>query len=169
MLSELRVTKQALSANIDRDTSSNSTPTDVRALLELNALIDRQPDCWVAYCLRGRINATLERYVEAISDCTQALKISKSLNGRNKRDLINSITVYADKLSASDAFSASKLGHTHTCVLPEKAVSCKSGEGRIKNLGKFLFDASDIEKLIQLYRSGDDGESSMRWLTTYSF
>jgi tetratricopeptide (TPR) repeat protein len=167
MLSGLKIAKIAF--NEDPEKQSCFKHSEVHALLELNALLDTQPDCWVAYCLRGKINADLGRYLEAISDYTQALKISKTLNGRNRIGLLKNIAIYADKLSARQSLACSRSSRKHTCTLPKKSAIGKNGRGRIKNLGMFLFDASEIEKLIQLYRSGDDGESTMRWLTTYSF
>jgi tetratricopeptide (TPR) repeat protein len=134
------------------------------ALLELNAVIEEQPDYWLGYFGRGQVNAAMGRYLEAIEDFTRVLKQPRLLNKRNRLRLLQNISVYAVKLC--DLEKGERL--TWATVKPYMlGTPYVKATGRISQLGKFLFDAQDISKLNRLVSGEPASGSAIRILTTY--
>jgi tetratricopeptide (TPR) repeat protein len=144
------------------------------ALLELNALIDEQKDCWLAYCVRGRVNAALGHYDEAIADYSMVLEEPGRLNTRNSQQLRRSIDSYETELHFRKKISAwqppagsDKHEQDANAEKQNAQMDSIKAVGRIAQIGKFLLDQKDIAKLGKLLSQGEPDEKGMRQLTTY--
>jgi predicted regulator of Ras-like GTPase activity (Roadblock/LC7/MglB family) len=137
----------------------------IHALLELNAIIEEQPENWLAYCLRARVNAALERYLEAISDCTHVLQQPKSVNRRNRIQLLERISSYADKLCRIQKAQLDRTFRKDFGVSSQKTVAGLPSTGRIGQIGKFILDPNDIAKISHLVLDKVTAQSTVRRLT----
>ncbi len=134
------------------------------ALLELNAVIAEQPDYWLGYFGRGKVNAAMGRYLEAIEDFTRVLRQPRLLNKRNRFRLLQNVAAYAVKLC--DLEKGERLNWLAVKPYNVGTPSTKTS-GRIAQIGKFLFDAQDISKLNRLVSGEPASGSAIRRLTTY--
>lgn len=143
----------------------------IHALLELKALINESRDCWTAYLVKGKVNAALNRYEQAIADYSLVLEMSQSLNERNRRQIVQSIALCSTKLSARQRADLAKYFQKGPPPPPVKKrgggsrVICTSETGKIAHLGKFLIDARDMEKLEQLVLLEGSGDSRVHVLS----
>lgn len=158
------------------------------ALLELNALLDEYPDFSAGYCARARVFESTRQIPSAIIDYMRALSESKNLNKRNTMRVIQNIMVCTSRLKVDEKIALSKImredlglkdkywnsdswsvifgwGAEQKIIDAQKKV-LSSPTGRIANIGKFLLDQNDIEKLETLL-SQSETMSGYRTLTTY--
>lgn len=138
---------------------------NIHALLELNSLIDEQPDNWLAYCLRGRVNAALERYVEAIADFLHVLQQPASVNRRNRIRLLECIASYSIKLANIQKAQLDRTFRKDFGISSQKAIAGLPSTGKIDQIGKFILDSSDITKLGNLLVDKVGGPLKARRLT----
>lgn len=163
------------------------------ALLELNAVLAEHSDLWLAYAIRGRVREAMKRLPEAISDYVRVLSEPHHLNRRNALRMLESIVVCATKLSDIQRKALARLLEGEFGMsgldwwrLVEPVVEMPSSmryaaparapkplvnpvsTGRIVNIGKFLLDQKDLEKLNNLLNSGDPTRTGVRSLSTYT-
>src|SRR6516225_12433431 len=124
-----------------------SSGQNIHALLELNAAVEERPEYWPYWCLRGRVNATLERYLEAIADFTHVLQQPKSVNRRNKIALLEKISNCADKLCKLEKAGLDRTFRKDFGVSSQKIVAGQPSTGKIAQIGKFILDSHDINKI----------------------
>ena len=159
------------------------------ALLELDAIIgtDKENDSSALFCLRGRVKQVRSRYPEAIADYMKALTIAtpESLNQRNTLRILQNI------IECSTRLDDNQRGPLHALLRKEFGLKkndwfplemqfappsfrperkplpprTPAPTGRIHNIGKFLLDARDLQKLASLV--ADPQASGVRRLTTY--
>ncbi|MBS2003182.1 MAG: hypothetical protein U0103_26110 [Candidatus Obscuribacterales bacterium] len=153
MANSNKTTKRALRFQHDADWRT--------ALLELNAAIEEDPQYWHGYWVRGMVHASMENYLEAISDFTKVLQQPNRLNSRNKIELLKRIAAFATKLADQQKAERDRTqpGKCVVTLIPSKA-------GRISQIGRFLFDSQDIAKLNQLVAKGAVSGSTVRELST---
>jgi predicted regulator of Ras-like GTPase activity (Roadblock/LC7/MglB family) len=126
------------------------------ALLELKNLVGIERDCWTAYLVKGKINAALRRYHEAIADYNLVLQMHPHLNERNRRQLLQSVALCATKLAEmqkAELETYFKKGppprRTKKRNHLTRAIGT-SNSGKIASIGKFLVDTQDLKKLEHL-------------------
>ncbi|PWU01624.1 MAG: hypothetical protein C5B53_02575 [Candidatus Melainabacteria bacterium] len=157
MLSRIWIAKRALRLNWNQP--------NIHALLELNTLIDEQPDNWLAYCLRGRVNAALERHVEAIADYIHVLQQPSTVNRRNRIRLLEAIESSAHKLANIQKSQLDRTFRKDFGVSSQKTIAGQPSTGKIAQIGKFILDSSDITKIGHLVLDKVSGPSKVRRLT----
>lgn len=156
------------------------------ALLELGAISDENKD-WSFHLARGRVLESLKRYPEAVGAYMQALIASNHLNSRNKAAILQKIVVHAANLSAHGKMELAKIWRQddvfvrfigdmptpdvpldmwHWVQTPHQAARGAQSTGRITNIGKYLLDQSDREKLKQILEQ--TSESRIRILRTWN-
>jgi predicted regulator of Ras-like GTPase activity (Roadblock/LC7/MglB family) len=118
------------------------------ALDELNELIAQDPECWVGFLMRGRVQADRGNLVEAIIDSTKSMQIGKQMSERNRERTLKRVAQHACTLAVDQRNDLREKIRED----PIKAQIKYSGgsEGRIRQIGKFLFDQKDLVKLENL-------------------
>lgn len=141
------------------------------AMLELKAA-DSEDRNWWFHLVSARVNASLKELPQAIADYMNVMSAPNTLNARNRSKILRAIVVYSTQLnseqkaelaaifrkdfgcSRSEWYSDTWMETWQWLQFPEEAaVAIKThapSTGRIKNIGKFLLDASDVEKLNKL-------------------
>lgn len=158
------------------------------AALELKAVKTKDRDWWF-YLVSARVNASLKELPLAIADYMNVMSAPNSLNARNRSKILRSIVVYSSQLSHSQkaelanifrkdfGFSKSEWNSDswmetwRWLQFPESAAKPTSSfgqsTGRIQNIGKFLLDARDLEKLHKII-GAEPPKSKFRILTTWN-
>jgi|AGTN01.2.fsa_nt_gi hypothetical protein len=157
------------------------------ALLELKAVDSNEKDWWFLL-VSARVHASLKELPLAIADYMNVMSAPNTLNARNRTKILRAIVVYSTQLnseqktelagifrkdfgfSGSEWYSDSWMETWRWLQFPEEAaVAIKThgpGTGKIKNIGKFLLDACDVEKLNRLV-SEEAPKSKIRILKTW--
>jgi hypothetical protein len=153
------------------------------ALLELNAVISEQPDCLIAYWVRGTAHAGVNNNLDAITDYAHVLKQADYLNARNRARLLDGIIMFGIKqssvesqrrsyfhspMSATAARTQSSFSlrtQSSFSSLRARGNSASTGVGRIAAVGRFLLDQNDLAKINQLVSNESVNQSNVRRLT----
>ncbi len=138
----------------------------IHALLELNDLIERERECWTAYLVKAKINAALHRDYEAITDLALVLEMSSNLNERHRRYLMATMALCANRLADKQKFELNRYFKKGAAPRKKKLgmgahVVNTGSNGKIAQLGKFLIDARDMEKLSNLVLKSDSAVSGI--------
>jgi len=162
---------------------SYSDGENIHALMELKSLIKAERDCWTAYLVKGKVNAALHRYYEAIADFSLVLEMGQNLNERNRRYVLQSIALCATKLTALQKTDLDRYFRrgpamparakpiakkTLADLMPgplTPAPAKKPEPGRIAHIGKFLIDRRDAEKIERFIENGAASKSGVHILS----
>jgi len=167
---------------------SYSDGENIHALMELKSLIKAERDCWTAYLVKGKVNAALHRYYEAIADYSLVLEMSQNLNERNRRYVLQSIALCATRLTALQKTDLDRYFRRGPAMpkrgqdmprgkVPKKTLADlvpgpllpvpvkKPETGRIAHIGKFLIDRRDAETIERFIANGAAGLAGMQILS----
>lgn len=150
---------------------------NIFALMELKSLLKVERDCWTAYLVRGKVNAALHRYYEAIADYSLVLEMSENLNQRNRRLIIQAMALCSSRLSALQKVDLERYFRRGP-ELPAKdtaarklppitapALDKRVEPGRIAHIGKFLIDSRGAQNIEHFIANGFSFQSRVRILS----